>query len=63
MGQLKEKKKQLCKEQQRGFQETDFVFAWDDGRPYNPDYISKLFKKAVRRCPFTDDRLLFFYFR
>lgn len=24
-----------------------YVFTWEDGRPYNPDYISKLFKKAT----------------
>lgn len=24
-----------------------YVFTWEDGRPYNPDYISKLLKKAT----------------
>lgn len=27
-----------------------YIFLWDDGREYDPDYISKLFKKAVTRC-------------
>lgn len=26
----------------------DYVFTWEDGRAYNPDYISKLFKKAMK---------------
>ena len=28
---------------------TDFVWAWDDGRPYDPDYLYKNFKKVIRR--------------
>jgi len=27
-----------------------YVFLWEDGRPYSPDYITKTFKKAVLRC-------------
>lgn len=25
-----------------------YVFTWEDGRPYSPDYITKIFKKAIR---------------
>ncbi len=26
-----------------------YIFTWDDGTRYDPDYISKLFKKAVKK--------------
>ncbi len=29
--------------------ETDYVFTWEDGRPYSPDYLTKSFKKIVER--------------
>lgn len=32
------------------YSEDGYVFQWDDGRTYSPDYISKLFRKAVIRC-------------
>lgn len=28
---------------------TEFVWAWEDGRPHDPDYLYKNFKKVVRR--------------
>lgn len=28
--------------------DSDYVFTWNDGRPYSPDYITKNFKKIVR---------------
>jgi integrase len=33
------------------FSEDGYVFLWEDGREYDPDYISKLFKKAITACP------------
>lgn len=34
---------------QSDYQNHDgYVFTWEDGRAYNPDYISKLFKKAMK---------------
>ena len=34
---------------QSDYQNYDgYVFTWEDGRTYNPDYISKLFKKAMK---------------
>ena len=35
------------------YEESDYVFTWEDGRLYSPDYVTKSFKKLVRR----DDRL------
>lgn len=32
------------------YSKDGYVFIWDDGRLYNTDYITKLFKKAVMRC-------------
>ncbi len=32
------------------YSENGYVFTWEDGRVYSPDYMSKLFKKAVKRC-------------
>lgn len=32
------------------YSKDGYVFTWDDGRIYSPDYITKLFKKAVLRC-------------
>lgn len=29
------------------YHDSDYVFTWEDGRPYDPDYISKLFCKAT----------------
>ena len=30
------------------YQESDYVFTWEDGHPYSTDYITKEFKKVVR---------------
>ena len=32
------------------YDKNGYVFRWEDGRTYDPDYITKLFKKAVERC-------------
>lgn len=32
------------------YSKNGYVFTWDDGRTYSPDYITKLFRKAVIRC-------------
>lgn len=40
-----------------------FVFIWEDskavsyGKPYNPGYITRTFKKTVVACPYTDNAL------
>ncbi len=43
---LRENQKQLGIYDDKGY-----IFLWDDGREYNPDYITKLFIKAVKACP------------
>ena len=45
-----------------------FVFVWEEdneyfGQPYNPDYITKLFKKLVKECPYTNDEMHFHHLR
>ena len=32
------------------YSEDGYVFKWDNGKTYSPDYITKLFRKAVLRC-------------
>lgn len=32
------------------YSDNGYVFTWEDGKVYSPDYLSKLFKKAVKRC-------------
>ena len=36
---------------------SDYMFTWEDGRHYMPDYITKAFKKLVRCNPDLDDNL------
>ena len=31
------------------YQESDYVFTWEDGRAYTPDYVSKHFKKILEQ--------------
>lgn len=32
------------------YSEKGYVFTWENGKVYSPDYMSKLFKKAVKSC-------------
>jgi integrase len=41
------------------YKNDGYIFCWDDGVPYRPDYLSRLFKKAVTRCPYVSDKLHF----
>ena len=46
---LKEKEKhfrQVCGSE---YEENDYIFKWDTGKPYEPDYISKKFKKLLKQ--------------
>lgn len=36
---------------------SDYIFTWEDGRPYTPDYLSKSFKKLVRSNDALDNSL------
>jgi len=37
-----------------GAQAGGYVFAWKDGRPWTPDYVTHAFGKAVRKAGITD---------
>lgn len=36
---------------------SDYIFTWEDGRLYSPDYLTKSFKKIVRKNENLDDSL------
>ena len=36
--------------------ESDYIFTWEDGRLYRPDYITSAFKKALRESEFKNMR-------
>ena len=42
---------QAWQKEQGIYKKDGYIFLWSDGREYDPDYITKLFKKAVTRCP------------
>lgn len=37
--------------------ESDYIFTWEDGHCYSPDYLTKSFKKVVRNDDRLDDSL------
>lgn len=39
------------------YHNSDYIFCWEDGRPYSPDYLTKSFKKMVRADSRLDDNL------
>ena len=39
------------------YQDSDYIFTWENGHPYSPDYLTRAFKKIVRRSPELDDSL------
>lgn len=39
------------------YSKDGYVFTWEDGKVYDPDYISKLFKKAVKKCGCVPEKL------
>ena len=41
------------------YDKNGYVFRWEDGRTYDPDYITKLFKKAVKRCDAVPENMTF----
>jgi integrase len=41
----------------KDYYESDYIFTWEDGRPYTPDYYTKSFKKIVRGNASLDDSL------
>lgn len=47
----KEKRHQAADKIRAGglYVDQDFVWAWDDGRPHDPDYLYKTFQKLIKR--------------
>ncbi len=41
------------------YHESDYVFTWEDGRPFSPDYVTKAFKKIVTRSETLPSELVF----
>lgn len=41
------------------YREKDYVFTWEDGRPFSPDYVTKAFKKIVTRSETLPSELVF----
>lgn len=39
------------------YHESDYIFTWEDGRPYAPDYLTKEFKTIVRQSKVFDSDL------
>ncbi len=39
------------------YHSSDYIFTWENGHPYSPDYLTRAFKKIVRRSPALDDSL------
>lgn len=39
------------------YHDSDYIFRWEDGRPYSPDYLTKSFKKIVRANDSLDNSL------
>ncbi len=41
------------------YQDSDYIFTWQDGRPFSPDYVTKAFKKIVGRSEHLSSDLTF----
>ena len=54
---IKEKQSENRRLFGREYIESDYVFTWEDGRLYSPDYLTKSFKKLVRNDDRLDDTL------
>lgn len=39
------------------YHDSEYIFTWENGKPYSPDYLTKSFKKVVRRNDSLDDSL------
>lgn len=39
------------------YQNSDYIFTWDDGHLFSPDYLTKSFKKIIRQDDRLDDTL------
>lgn len=39
------------------YKDSGYIFTWNDGHPYSPDYLTKSFKKLVKKSDRLDDSL------
>jgi len=53
---LQKKQSQEKKLLGAGYQDTDYVCRWSDGRPFRPEYLSQAFKALLRKCGLPDVR-------
>ncbi|MBR1779278.1 MAG: site-specific integrase, partial [Clostridia bacterium] len=53
---VKEEQKNYKKILKKGFNNSDYVFTWPDGKPYKPDYITKEFPKVLAKNNFPKMR-------
>ena len=41
------------------YKDFGYVFTWEDGRPFKPHYVTKSFRKLVKKSDKLDDSLTF----
>ena len=41
------------------YQDSDYIFTWQDGRPFSPNYVTKAFKKIVGQSEHLSSDLTF----
>lgn len=41
------------------YQDSDYIFTWQNGQPFSPDYVTKAFKKIVERNEHLSSELAF----
>lgn len=41
------------------YQDSDYIFTWQNGHPFSPDYVTKAFRKIVRRSEHLSSDLTF----
>lgn len=54
---IKEKQDQNRALMGNSYHDSDYIFTWEDGRPYSTDYYTKSFKKLVRKTEGLDNNL------
>jgi len=54
---LKEKEQESRRLFGREYHDNDYIFKWDDGRPYDPDFVTKKFSELLKKYGFEHIRL------
>lgn len=55
--QLQQKQREYKRLLGADYYESDYVFTWNNGKPFSPDYPTKTFKKIVTKTEGLDNRL------